>query len=407
MKERTDHCSEMKVACTAASPGQCDWSTRYRAVCRTGSCVAEPMKEPDSADRQPPAVPATITTNDSFARQCVDAGRGQGCGYYASWECDDEHDCRMAVPCEAACCQPIATAATGLDAEPWASELAKESTAPISGVLVFAAFDGANARVFVTDAAVPRPKATTIAIDRDNAWAAWVDGSRDVIAFDDDALFRVALGGGAAKELLDDLDDLFALDVSPSGDVLALAMRQDDAQSAVHTLDLATGKPTPVPGSDTEDGTVRWSPDGRLAFSSIHRGGRVAIANLETRRVDGRHAAVELSFPTWHPSGRFMVMWLEESKGDDQGCRLVLVTEDRSRYAPTHIWERGGYCRPFALSPDGRHVAHWRRTSSDDRLQIESLTEDATPIVVADYDRGGSIDWATGFTVAELGLGGG
>jgi hypothetical protein len=109
-EQRESGCDEKKVDCGQTRREECDWSTHYRAACRSGACVAEPLAADAAASLGPRDTPTTITATDPRAAQCRQSRKDE-CWFYETVSCDADRKCTISVPCEPAACERAKAAA--------------------------------------------------------------------------------------------------------------------------------------------------------------------------------------------------------------------------------------------------------------------------------------------------------
>ena len=159
-----------------------------------------------------------------------------------------------------------------------------------------------------TETTLPIEDATNVALTLSP------DGQR--IAFDLlGILWVIPVGGGPARRLTGDFDDLGQPDWSPDGSRGSRSSRIAPATftsgrwrptaATCASTPMAASAPAPGGGDDREP---RWSPDGKhIAFSSDREGGRYAIYLLDVASGDVSafsQGSSNDSEPCWSPDGR-------------------------------------------------------------------------------------------------------
>jgi Tol biopolymer transport system component len=207
-------------------------------------------------------------------------------------------------------------------------------------------------------------------------------------------LARVPLGGGAPREVADDV--VFA-DWSPDGSELASIPIRSGEKSR---LEYPIG--TTLYETTNGLGYVRVSPRGDLvAFvEATVSGGFVVVADRggKARRLSGPWGLVQIA--SWRPDGGSLIFWA----GDDAIREVSLAGKERILYP------EGGNLIPYDLLPDGRLLverAYARiplvmRPPGEEREREISLLDGARrPILSADgstlvFSRGGVFVWKVG-----------
>jgi hypothetical protein len=395
-KQRNERCSDMKMECPPAGPTACDWNSRYRAVCRAGACVAEPIEGGAAPEFRAPELPPQLSVEDPRCRVCVRSGTKE-CVAYVEWQCEEEKECAMKAQCEAACCDAVAPTEVGLDAAPWAARIAAAAATPVTGVLVFAASASGERLGFIelpgrgvaiTDVALPKYKPA----------ATWVDGTSDFLVVADDAIERVSFPSQSRHRVLDDAFRVEGFDVAPNGHVALVSLAGPHESSRLATVQLGSAEAVavPVPWSASGDENPRWSADGKRV--ALWNQG-VAIVDGMTGRFEGRRTQARFGGAVWHPSGEFLLTWLQDD-ADPSRSEMVVVTPDRTRYARLGIVSDGSPA--IAVSPDGAHLASWVIEDRTQRLELFTLGSSQPDRVAAD-GHAGVLEWVP-LQLAALGV---
>jgi hypothetical protein len=418
-------CGDRKMTCPIEDRDACEWNARFRATCSSGSCVAEAIDGGAVPELRAPPTPERYAVTDEECRLCRQwddrrAESAGACTHLVEWPCASDQSCRMKVPCDAACCELRPTEEIGLDAAPWGPHTQRSSKpSPPPGLLVAVGRPrGETASGGRLLFATPRPAGmieTDVEVSS-SASVAWIHGTHDVV-LGGSSLERMSFPSRERVRLAEGIHTVMGLDVSPTGDRVAFAgpSAARDARLAVVdgslvVLDLRTHERTSLTAA-AGDAHPRWSPDGaRLVFQGRREPGRLGVVELASGRMEETRMAEAFMRPLWHPSGKFLLAWLERSGT----CRLVLVTPDRLRFAPTGLEvaarsDRGysvDVCGDLAISPNGTHVAFWRQAGEDDELMMASLAWTGAQVGLGTMGIGGAIDWTDGVRMEELALAG-
>lgn len=378
-KRERDHCAQMKMECPAPRPDACDWNARYRAVCRTRACVAEPIEGGATAEFRAPDVPSVITAEDHRCRACIP--RRDECIVHVEWPCEGGVNCRVAPVCDAACCNEDASIEDKLDAAPWGPRIAASGSSSPKGVLVIAVPSGEEHELGFVEMPGRRVVTTSIAVSEygpEGPWiepkVTWIDGTSDFLIENGGLLERVSPASSTRTLVLRNVGKVSSLDVSPAGDVALLALQTNGlgmSNLATVRLDQPDAAKTAVPWSPGDDAYPRWSIDGKRIVLANQQGMRVAIVDANTGRVEGPRTTQRFVRPTWHPSGEFLLLWLQDTSGSS--CEMVVATPDRTRHARLGIDIRAGYCPPIAVSPEGNHVSTWMLKTGAWQLELFAL----------------------------------
>jgi hypothetical protein len=398
-EQERDHCAEKKMECDPPRPDACDWNSRYRPVCRSGSCVAEPIEGAVPTEFRAPEIPARFTAEDPRCRGC-ELSRRDECVAHVEWQCEDPHKypCDMAPECDPACCEEIASLEVGLDVAPWGPRIAAAAAAPApTGVLVFAPWDSeGHHRLGFIEMPERTAVTTDIAISDSKPAATWIDGTSDFLVVTDEAIERASFPSLARRRVLGHAGSVAGLDVAPTGKVALVGLINQQAFSSLATVHLGPDESIaePIAWASFNDAQPRWSPDGkRIAVAKLRATGRVAVVDASTGRPEGRRTDARFVGPTWHPSGEFLLMWLQDdTAGPTRQCEMVVVTPDRTRHARLGIVQRGPECPAIAVSPDGAHLASSTTTDGSPRLELFVLGSSEAALMDA-YGSASVLEW--------------
>jgi hypothetical protein len=126
------------------------------------------------------------------------------------------------------------------------------------------------------------------------------------------------------------------------------------------------------------------------------------IVDPATGLLEGRSTTPFVA-PTWHPSGEFLLMWLEdETDYDKPHCDMVVVSRDLTRYARLGIVTNTRWCPDIAVSPDGAHVASWVTRDGPTRLELFALGS-SQPDQLPPYGDPKMLEWVP-LQLSTLGL---
>ncbi len=383
-KQRHDRCSDVKMECPAAGPDDCDWNARYRAVCRAGACIAEPIEGGAAPEYRAPRVSGPIGTEDPRCREC-NLTRKDACVTEVLWQCGEDQQCRMAPECDAACCDEVDSIEDTLEAAPWGLRI-PTTPRPPTGMLVIAAGGPGSYELGFVDLPGGRPAITTIALSQYMPSVTWIDGTTDFLIADKEMLERVSFPSSTRWPLLDDVGSLFGSDVAPAGDVVLLRHTTRGGFPRLSSLNLGDPRAglTPVSWASGDDVYPRWSADGkRVALSSGGRRGRVVVVDAQTGRIEGPPRTKQpFVAPTWHPSGEFLLLWLQDlGDYDNRRCEMVVATPDRMRHARLGIVSRGDVCPTIAVSPDGEHLATWLTRGETPQLELFAFGSSQSQVI--------------------------
>ncbi len=166
---------------------------------------------------------------------------------------------------------------------------------------------------------------------------------------------------------------------SPDGRTIAFASDRSEGRYAIHLLDVASGKVTLFSKGTSQDSEPAWSPNGkRIAY--IADGSRLMVANLDgtARQVASAPASGQLRAPSFAPDGR-----LAYSRAEASGVTLVIdgkdviVGEDLYPFRPA--WRRDG---GFVYGATG----HIRKRSASGASSIIPFTLNA-PVSTPRYTK--------------------
>jgi hypothetical protein len=402
--ERHDHCAGRRDECRTPGPDACDWNSRFRAVCRLGACVAEPIEGGAEPLFRAPEISSPLTTDDPQCRMCERSRDGR-CSAEVSWECDDERACHVVAECEPECCEEVASAEVGLDAAPWGDWIAAR-TKPATGSLVFASSsDTGDDRLGFVELPGRGVAITDIALPTDGALATWVDGTSDFLVVTYETIERVSFPSRAQRQVIARSFSVSGLDVSPTTNVALAGWLGNPGhwQLVSFPLGPAESAAFPVTWSGNADTNPRWSPDGkRLATENLLTPGSVVIVDAATGLLEGR-SSTRFVRPTWHPSGKFLLVWLhDQTDFDKPHCDMVVVTPDLMRYARLGIVTNIRICPEIAVSPEGAHVASWVRRDGPTRLEVFALGS-PEPDRLAPFGNPNLLEWVP-LQLSALGL---
>jgi hypothetical protein len=400
--QRQDHCVDRGDECQNPGRDDCDWNSRYRAVCRVGACVAEPIEGGAEPLFRAPAIPPRLTTDDAQCRLC-ERSRDGACIAELRWECDDDQACDMRAECNPECCDEVASTEVGLDEAPWGVWIAAR-TKPATGLLVFASYTGDDRLGFVE---LPGRGVviTDVAVSKYEPVVTWVDGTSDFLVETYKTIDRVSFPSQAQRQVVGGSFSVSGLDVSPTQDVALASWLGNPGHWRIVSfpLDPAESLAFPVAWSGKDDTNPRWSPDGkRIALENSRIQGTVAIVDAATGVLEGR-SATPFTAPTWHPSGEFLLMWLhDETDYNKPRCEMVVVTPDLERYARLGIVSNIRRCPQIAVSPDGAHVASWVKRDGPTRLELFALGS-SQPEQLSPFGDPGVLEWVP-LQLSALGL---
>ncbi|MFG6447318.1 amidohydrolase family protein [Roseateles sp. BYS180W] len=211
--------------------------------------------------------------------------------------------------------------------------------------------DQQRTALFVKDLSTGRERQLWDGLERDmqEAWSvhgvypgmAWTPDSRELVTWAQGKLWRVALEGGAAREIPFHVKDERELRSALRQNVKALEGWQLDAPFDAHMLRW-----------------VRVSPDGKqVVYSAAGQLWQRALPEGQPRRLRADDGAVEL-FPAFSRDGRQLVFlrWQDAQLGQ-------LILRDLASGKETVLTpEPGKYLSP-QLSPDGRQVVYRKARS--------------------------------------------
>jgi Tol biopolymer transport system component len=154
---------------------------------------------------------------------------------------------------------------------------------------------------------------------------------------------------------------------SPDGSRLAVIKRDPDSDAQdVWTLDVATGRGTPITSDSAPDTAPVWSPDGRqIAFVSVRENThgiyrRPANGEGSEERLYQHSSGAQIVLTDWSADGRFLCFW----SGDTM--YVLPLSGDRK---PIELSKDGVVGRGGRLSPDSRFLA-FNSNAAGGRFQI-------------------------------------
>jgi Tol biopolymer transport system component len=121
-------------------------------------------------------------------------------------------------------------------------------------------------------------------------------------------MYEVSADGGSPRQLLpDDLTPQQDPNWSPDGSRIVFAGNSNDPASAVHILDLKSGKVSTLPGSQGMF-SPRWSPDGRYIPALSRDSKTLFMFDLQTQKWVQVATAVTFGWPNWSKDGNSLVV---------------------------------------------------------------------------------------------------
>lgn len=166
-------------------------------------------------------------------------------------------------------------------------------------------------------------------------------------------IWMVAVAGGAARRITNDLSDY--RDLSLTSDASILAVTQSDQLSSLWNVELTTADTARQITSGKYDGYygLDWKPDGQIVYSSSSSGNQ-DIWQVDAGGANPKPLTVEARSNVWpavSPDGRYVVFT------SDRSGTLHLWRVDRDGSNPTQLTNGSGEDWA-ALSPDGRWVIY-------------------------------------------------
>ena len=121
-------------------------------------------------------------------------------------------------------------------------------------------------------------------------------------------MYEVSADGGNPRQLLpDDLTPQQDPNWSPDGSKIVFAGNSNDPASAVHILDLKSGKVSTLPGSQGMF-SPRWSPDGRYIPALSRDSKTLFMFDLQTQKWVQLATAVTFGWPNWSKDGNSLLV---------------------------------------------------------------------------------------------------
>jgi Tol biopolymer transport system component len=164
-------------------------------------------------------------------------------------------------------------------------------------------------------------------------------------------IYEVSAEGGSPRQLLpDDPDMQQDPNWSPDGSKIVFAGRANDPASAVHILDLKTGKVSTLPGSQGLF-SPRWSPDGRYIPALSGDEKVLSMFDLQTQKWVQLMTGT-ISWLNWSKDGKYLIVYdgaprrgvvLKVRLSDHKGEPIV----DLKNFAVT-----GHYTYSLTVAPD-------------------------------------------------------
>jgi TolB protein len=175
---------------------------------------------------------------------------------------------------------------------------------------------------------------------------------------------RVSARGGPATFLPLGGPATFA-DISPDGKTLIFA-RPDEKSERIYTVPVDGGEPrllTASPGS-----VPRFSPKGDLIAFAANRDYRAGIFVINRDGSNERRLTSEGSWPVWWPDGAQIGFLTVGPDGDQE---IGITTLDGQIRKLDKLKLRGTNL-PFAVLPDGRHIAISNAVHMSDEIWLRS-----------------------------------
>jgi Tol biopolymer transport system component len=200
------------------------------------------------------------------------------------------------------------------------------------------------------------------------------DGERFVVAVPRPQLRQLTLYDRSGKVVsrVGEAGFINQPNLSPDG-TRAVLMRVDPrtGNNDIWTMDLATGKGTPITNDTGGQNAPIWSPDGKqVAYVSTHEG----LAGIYRKNADGTGEA-EMLFQYTPGAGMVLTDWSSDNKFMTfyTGV-LVLVPIGNNQKATERKeidWLREDYDAVQArFSPDNRYIAYLSNEANVDRLEV-------------------------------------
>ncbi len=121
-------------------------------------------------------------------------------------------------------------------------------------------------------------------------------------------MYEVSADGGSPRQLLpDDPSAQQDPNWSPDGSKIVFAGNSNDPASAVHILDLGTGKLSTLPGSEGFF-SPRWSPDGRYIPALSRDSKTLSMFDLQTQKWVPIATAATFGWLNWSKDGNSLLV---------------------------------------------------------------------------------------------------
>jgi Tol biopolymer transport system component len=168
-------------------------------------------------------------------------------------------------------------------------------------------------------------------------------------------IYEVSADGGSPRALMPD-DQRQQLDPnwSPDGSKIVFSNESNDPSSAIHVLDVASGKVSDLPGSQGLY-SPRWSPDGRYVSAFSADSMRLLIFDFQNQDFQNQKwtelANGSLSWLNWSHDGRYV--YVLDYRGKNAVVRIRISDRKTEQVADLRNFSTTGrYGGCLALAPD-------------------------------------------------------
>jgi dipeptidyl aminopeptidase/acylaminoacyl peptidase len=163
-------------------------------------------------------------------------------------------------------------------------------------------------------------------------------------------IYEVSPEGGSPRPLMPD-DPRQQLDPnwSPDGSKMVFSNESNDPSSAIHVLDVASGKASDLPGSQGLY-SPRWSPDGRYISAFSADSMRLLLFDFQTQKWT-ELATGSLSWLNWSRDGQYV--YVLDYRGKNAVVRIRISDRKTEQVADLkNFATTGRYGGGLALAPD-------------------------------------------------------